>query len=71
MKTLLWFVKQSLLLDIQFLNVSRWSIAKKTEFLVKKYWLIIKHYYRKFTLGKHSVNLFGSEIYYDSNKVHS
>lgn len=66
MKTLLWFVKQSFLLDIQFLKVSRWNIAKKMEFLVKKYWLIIRHYYRKFTLGKHSVNLFGSEIYYDS-----
>lgn len=66
MKTVLWFVKQSLLLDIRFLQVSQWSIIKKAEFLVKKYWLIIKHYYRKFTLGKHFVNLFGSEIYYDS-----
>jgi FkbM family methyltransferase len=61
-----WFVRQSLFLDIRFLIVSRWSLVKKIEFLLKKYWLIIKHYYRRFVLGKHSVNLFGSEIYYDS-----
>lgn len=67
MKKLFWLIKQSLLLDFLFLRVSEWSIARKIEFLLKKYWLIINHYYRKFVLGKHSVTLFGSQIYYDTN----
>lgn len=66
MKTALWFIKQSLLLDIRFLVVSRWGIMKKIEFLLKKYWLIFKHYYRRFVLGKSSIRLFGTEVYYDS-----
>ncbi len=66
MKTFLWFILRSLHLDIRFLQVSPWSMANKIEFLIKKYWLIFKHYYRKFILGKHFVTLFGSRLYYDS-----
>ncbi len=66
MKTALWFVKQSFLLDMKFLRVSPWNVFRKTEFLLKKYWLLFKHYYRRFVLGKHSVQLFGSEIFYDT-----
>lgn len=66
MATLLWFVKQSIYLDIRFLKVSRWGAGKKIEFLLKKYWLIFKHYYRRFALGKHWVSFSGSKIYYDS-----
>lgn len=66
METPLWFIKQSLSLDVRFLRVSRWGIGKKVEFLTKKYWLIFKHYYHKFFLGKSWVYLFGSKVFYDS-----
>ena len=66
MKKALWFARQSFFLDVKFLQVSPWNPIKKIEFLLKKYWLIFKHYYRRFILGKHAVRLFGSEIYYDT-----
>jgi len=65
---ILWFVKASIGLDIQFLQVSSWSLGKKLEFLLKKYLVIFLHLtgLKKFKLGISKVNLFGKTIFYDT-----
>lgn len=46
-----WFIKQSIVLDFKFLEVSDWNILKKINFLILKYFLISKHFFKKFELG--------------------
>ncbi len=67
-KNAYWFVKASLILDVGFLRVSRWSLSRKLQFIFIKYLEIIYlglgiH---KFELGKSFVNLFGHKLFYDS-----
>jgi len=61
-----WFIKQSLILDFKFIIISRWSLSKKVTFIAIKYWLIAKHFFVKFSLGKDYVYFDGNKIYYDS-----
>jgi len=48
------------------MQVSNWSNSKKIQFIFLKYFLLLKHKFIKFKLGKSSVRLFGETIYYDS-----
>ena len=64
MKRLIWFVKQSLILDYKFFQVSKWSFFKKVEFIFKKYQILAYHSFRKFELGKDFANLSGQKLYY-------
>jgi len=66
MKKALWFIKQSIVLDLKFFRVSGWSILKKIDFLVLKYYLIIWHFFKKFNLGKDFCYFDRKKIYYDS-----
>lgn len=59
-------LKQSICLDCKFLKVAKLSTKKKLEFIFKKYYLLILHFFRKFKLGKSYVYLFGKKLYYDS-----
>lgn len=61
-----WFIKQSFQLDRNFIKVSRWSVSKKCKFLYVKYYLIIRHFFKPFELGRDYVFLFNRNIYYDS-----
>lgn len=65
--SLLWFIRESLTLDLKFLKVVRWSLKKKTIFLLKKYYLLFLYFggLKKFSLGQSSVNLFGRKIFFD------
>lgn len=66
MKNILWFVKQSLILDFKFFKVSDWSIAKKSKFLLLKYFLIFKHFFKEFKLSEDFCKFENEKIYYDS-----
>ena len=66
-KNAYWFVKSSLILDIGFMKVSRWSLFKKLQFIFVKYLEITMLVLgiRKFELGKSFVSLFGRKVFYD------
>lgn len=64
MSRIIWFIKQSLILDHKFFKVSKWSFTKKTEFVVKKYITLLFHGFKKFELGKDFVILSGRKLYY-------
>jgi len=61
-----WFVKQSLILDLKFFKVSSWNIFKKINFIILKYFLIIRHFFKKFKLGEDYCYFDNKKIYYDS-----
>ena len=65
--SLFWLIKNSLILDIKFWQVSKWSVSKKTVFLLKKYYLLflLQTGLRDFSLGKNCIELFGKKIFYD------
>lgn len=64
MERLIWFAKQSLVLDYKFFHVSKLSFFKKVEFVIKKYQILIYHAFKEFKLGKDFVNLSGQKLYY-------
>lgn len=64
--SILWLIKRSIDLDLRLIKVSNWSSNKKAQFIFSKYYLLIKHIFIKFKLGKSNINLFGEKIYYDS-----
>lgn len=66
MKNKLWFVRQSLILDIKFFKVSDWNIIKKINFLIIKYYLILRHFFKKFKLGEDFCRFDNKKIYYDT-----
>lgn len=59
-----WFIKQSLLLDYKFFRISKWNVSRKIEFIIKKYKSLFSNGFKKFELGKNSVNLQGKKIFY-------
>lgn len=63
---IIWFVKQSIILDFKFLKVSKWPLSKKIEFIFKKYIIFLKHLIKPFILGKDSEQLFGVIVFYGS-----
>lgn len=63
---IIWFIKQSIILDFKFFKVSKWSLGNKFEFLIKKYIILLKHLIKPFKLGKDSEKLFGETIFYAS-----
>jgi FkbM family methyltransferase len=60
MKKIIWFVKQSIILDIKFLKVSDWDFFKKINFL------ILKYFFKKFNLGEDFCYFSNKRIYYDT-----
>lgn len=66
MNKIIWLIKQSLILDFKFIKISNWSFIKKIKFLIVKYRLLIRHFFKKFELRKDYIKLFGEKIYYDS-----
>lgn len=64
MGKIFWFIKQSLILDYKFIKVSRWSFARKIEFILKKYKTLLLYGFKKFELGKDFVVLSGEALYY-------
>lgn len=65
MKKIIWFIKQSIILDFKFFKVSDWSIFKKINFLILKYFLIFKHSLKKFELSEDFCWFDNKKIYYD------
>jgi len=63
---IIWFIKQSIILDFKFFKVSKWSFGKKLEFIFKKYIVLLKHLVKPFKLGEDSEQLFGETIFYGS-----
>ena len=63
---LFWLIKQSLILDIKFFKVSDWSVFKKINFLILKYFLIFKHFFKNFKLGKDFCWFNKKRIYYNT-----
>lgn len=63
---IIWFVKQSIILDFKFFKVSKWSSSKKLEFIFRKYTVLFKHLIKPFKFGKDSGQLFGEAIFYGS-----
>lgn len=66
MKNIIWLINQSLVLDIKFMRVSDWSLLKKIDFVILKYLLVSKHFFKKFKLGDDFCYFDGKKIYYDS-----
>jgi len=66
MKDIFWFIKQSIILDIRLLVISEWSILKKIHFVLMKYFLIVKHAFKKFTLGADFCWFNKKKIYYNT-----
>ncbi|MFA5128300.1 MAG: FkbM family methyltransferase [Patescibacteria group bacterium] len=65
-KHAIWLAEQSITLDYKFFRVSKWSIFEKIHFTIVKYFLLIKHFFVKFNLGKDFYFFGGKKIYYDS-----
>lgn len=63
---IIWFVKQSLILDFKFLQVSPWALPVKLEFLLKKYITLFKHLVVSFELGKDSIDFKKEKLFYGS-----
>ena len=63
---IIWFVKQSFILDYKFLKVSQWAPSKKVDFIFKKYLTLLKHFIRPFRLGKDSTQFYGEMLFYGS-----
>lgn len=64
--SILWLIKRSIDLDLKLVKVSNWSNNKKAQFVLSKYFLLLKHLFIKFKFGESSIRLFGEKIYYDS-----
>ena len=62
----MWFIKQSLWLDIALIKRNHWSASRLLELFVKKYLLLIKHMFIKHNINKDYVRLSGVPFYYDS-----
>lgn len=63
---IVWFIKQSIILDYKFIKTSKWAPGKKISFLIKKYFLLFKHFMIPFTLGKDAGHFMDEDIYYGS-----
>jgi len=57
---------QSLLLDHQLIKTKIWPFFMNINFILIKYYLIIKHLLKKFVLGKNYIIFFKQKIFYDS-----
>jgi len=66
MNFILSLIRDSTTLDIRTFFIKDWSLSKKIKFLDKKYFLIIKHLFKEFELGKDSVVFAEKKIFYDS-----
>lgn len=67
MKKALWLLKRSLLLDWQlFIRCDLLETGEKFEFLIKKHYLLARHFFKKYSPGQDYVFLNKEKIYYDS-----
>jgi FkbM family methyltransferase len=58
-------LSESIILDILLFRSRGNNLRFKISFLIKKYYLIIKHFFIPFKLGESKVTLLRSELYYD------
>ncbi len=61
------FFFDSIYLDYFLISDNLLSSLHKSEFLLKKYFLIFKHFFTKFKFGTSKIKLFGKEYFYDSH----
>jgi len=66
-KQIPWLIKQSITLDVKFFCISRWHLTKKIDFLFIKYFLIIKHLFKKFILNESFCLFDKKKVFYDSS----
>ena len=66
MKFILSLIKDSITLDFRTLLIKQQSLSKKIVFILTKYRLLIKHFYKKFKLDEDFVYFDGKKIFYDS-----
>lgn len=66
MKFIFSLIKDSITLDFRTLKIKEWSFSKKFTFILTKYKLLIKHFFKKFKLGEDFVYFEGKKIFYDS-----
>lgn len=59
-------IRDSVTLDFRTLFIKEWSFKKKIIFLVKKYYLLIKHLLIDFKLGEDFITLGGGKIFNNS-----
>jgi len=66
MKFILSLITDSITLDFRTLLIKEWYLRKKIVFILTKYCLLIKHFFKKFKLGEDFVYFDGKKIFYDS-----
>lgn len=66
MRFILSLLKDSLVLDFKTLGIKEWSLKNKFVFILKKNFLVIKHFIKKFNLGKDYINFNHRKIFYNS-----
>jgi FkbM family methyltransferase len=59
-------IRDSISLDIRTVLIKEWSLKKKIIFLIKKYFLLVKHIFKKFKLGEDFIVFDENKIYYNS-----
>ncbi len=66
MKFIYSLIRDSITLDFRVLLIKEWSLRKKIVFILTKYFLLIKHFFKKFKLGEDFVYFDGRKVFYDS-----
>ncbi len=66
MTKLLSLIRRSIHMDLAFMATSN-SVADKIDFIIKKYFLLIKHFFYPFIITKSKIEVFSQDFYYESN----
>ena len=66
MKFIFSLLRDSLILDFKTTGIKEWSLKNKFVFILKKNFLVIKHFIKKFNLGKDYINFNHQKIFYNS-----
>ncbi len=67
-KRLCYYAFCSIRLDIRLFHYPAWTIQQKAEFILKKYFLLVKHIFIPFNLGQSCIFLDNKKIYYESSQ---
>jgi FkbM family methyltransferase len=66
MKKALSLIRRSLYMDFKYI-LSDGDLLSKLDFIIKKYFLLIKHFIVPFKVSESRIKLFGKDYYYESN----
>lgn len=66
MKKIISLIKRSLYMDAKYVSL-RGKLSEKLDFIFKKYFLLIKHFFIPFKIEDSKIKVFGNYYYYESN----